>query len=178
MKIYVGLDVGIEETSLFIVDSEGVTVREVKVSTEPEAIRCALDGYADRGKRIVTALGTKRRGCGTPRAASRSASRSRAIRRVCGTRRSAPTASASSPRWGPNGAAVENFPRRHRGNCGSCQGCFAPLSDRRANNALPKSISCLMRQKMPSGCFPRMDEEMRFCAFGSERYAPDQAQAR
>jgi transposase len=45
---YVGLDVGLEETSLCIVDSEGKTVREVKVSTEPAAIRSALEGYADR----------------------------------------------------------------------------------------------------------------------------------
>src|SRR5712691_3073925 len=30
---YVGLDVGLEETSLCIVDSEGKTVREVKVAT-------------------------------------------------------------------------------------------------------------------------------------------------
>ena len=44
MKLYVGLDAGLEETSLCIVDAEGVTVREVKVSTEPEAIRCALGG--------------------------------------------------------------------------------------------------------------------------------------
>ena len=44
MKVYVGLDVGLEETSLCIVDSEGVTVREAKVSTEPQAIRCALEG--------------------------------------------------------------------------------------------------------------------------------------
>ena len=41
MKLYVGLDVGLEETSLCIVDGEGLTVREVKVSTEPEAIRSA-----------------------------------------------------------------------------------------------------------------------------------------
>jgi transposase len=41
------LDVGLEETSLCIVDSEGKTVREVKV-----AIRCALEGYADRLSRI------------------------------------------------------------------------------------------------------------------------------
>jgi predicted NBD/HSP70 family sugar kinase len=34
MEHYVGLDVGLEETSLCIVDSEGKTVREVKVSTE------------------------------------------------------------------------------------------------------------------------------------------------
>jgi transposase len=49
---YVGLDVGLEETSLCIVDSEGKTVRETKVSTEPEAIRSALEGYADRLSRI------------------------------------------------------------------------------------------------------------------------------
>jgi predicted NBD/HSP70 family sugar kinase len=39
MKLYVGLDVGLEETSLCVVDSEGQTVRELKVSTEPEASR-------------------------------------------------------------------------------------------------------------------------------------------
>jgi transposase len=52
MKLYVGLDVGLEETILCIVDSEGVTVREVKVSTGPEAIRCALEGSADRLDRM------------------------------------------------------------------------------------------------------------------------------
>ena len=30
MKLYVGLDVGLEETSLCIVDREGLTVREVR----------------------------------------------------------------------------------------------------------------------------------------------------
>jgi hypothetical protein len=49
---YVGLDVGLGETSLCIVDSEGKTVLEVKVSTEPAAIRSALEGYADRLSRI------------------------------------------------------------------------------------------------------------------------------
>ena len=39
MKHYVGLDVGLEGTSLCIVDSEGITVREVKVSTEPDPLR-------------------------------------------------------------------------------------------------------------------------------------------
>jgi transposase len=52
MKHYVGLDVGIEETSLCIVDSEGVTVRETKISTEPAAIRSALEGFADRLERM------------------------------------------------------------------------------------------------------------------------------
>lgn len=52
MKLYVGLDVGLEETSLCVVDSEGQTVREVKVGTEPEAIRAALEGCADRLDRV------------------------------------------------------------------------------------------------------------------------------
>ena len=52
MEHYVGLDVCLEETNLCIVDSEGKTVREVKVSTEPAAIRSALEGYADRLSRI------------------------------------------------------------------------------------------------------------------------------
>ena len=52
MKLCVGLDVGLEETSLCIVDGEGLTVREVKVSTEPDAIRSALESYADRLDRV------------------------------------------------------------------------------------------------------------------------------
>nr|WP_309493994.1 transposase [Bradyrhizobium arachidis] len=52
MKLYVGLDVALEETSLCIVDGEGLTVREVKVMTEPAAIRSAVEGYADRLKRV------------------------------------------------------------------------------------------------------------------------------
>lgn len=52
MKLYVGLDVGLEETSVCIVDSEGLTVREIKVSTEPEAIRSAVENYADRLDRV------------------------------------------------------------------------------------------------------------------------------
>ena len=60
MEYYVGLDVGLEETSLCVIDSESKTVREVKVSTEPAAIRSALEGYADRLSRIgveVSSLG-------------------------------------------------------------------------------------------------------------------------
>lgn len=48
MKYFVGLDVGLEETNVCIVDSEGIAVREVKVSTEPAAIRSDLEGCADR----------------------------------------------------------------------------------------------------------------------------------
>ncbi len=35
-----------------VVDGEGQTVREQKVCTEPEAIRCALEGFADRLDRV------------------------------------------------------------------------------------------------------------------------------
>ena len=56
MKLYVGLVVGLEETSLCIVDSEGVTVREVKVSTEPEAIRALL-----RAPRIASIASVSKR---------------------------------------------------------------------------------------------------------------------
>jgi transposase len=50
MKHYVGLDVGLEV--LCVVDSEGQTVREVKINTELAAIRSALEGYADRLDRV------------------------------------------------------------------------------------------------------------------------------
>jgi predicted NBD/HSP70 family sugar kinase len=49
MEYYVGLDVGLEETSVCIVDSEGKTVREVKVSTEPAAKRAAVFLRRSRG---------------------------------------------------------------------------------------------------------------------------------
>ncbi|WP_247820014.1 IS110 family transposase [Bradyrhizobium sp. 187] len=52
LKLYVGSDVGLEETSLCIVDGEGLTVHELKVSTEPAAIRSAVEGYADRLERV------------------------------------------------------------------------------------------------------------------------------
>src|SRR5437016_6834170 len=52
MKYFVGLDVGLEETNVCVIDSEGLTVREVKVSTEPAAIRSAVEGYADRLDRV------------------------------------------------------------------------------------------------------------------------------
>jgi transposase len=52
MELYVGLDVGLQETSLCVVDRDGKNVREVKVPTEPEAIRSALAGFADGLQRI------------------------------------------------------------------------------------------------------------------------------
>ncbi|MBI2713297.1 MAG: IS110 family transposase [Rhizobiales bacterium] len=52
MDLYVGLDVGLEETSICVVDQDGRNIREAKVSTEPSAIRSALEGFADRFSRI------------------------------------------------------------------------------------------------------------------------------
>jgi transposase len=42
----------LEETSVCIFDGEDKTVRDVKVSTEPTAIRSALEGFADRLSRV------------------------------------------------------------------------------------------------------------------------------
>jgi len=52
MELYVGLDVGLEETSVCVIDRDGQNVREAKVATEPEAIRSAIEGFADRLSRI------------------------------------------------------------------------------------------------------------------------------
>lgn len=52
MELYVGLDVGLQETSLCVVDRDGKNVREAKVPTDPEAIRSALAGFADGLQRI------------------------------------------------------------------------------------------------------------------------------
>jgi len=38
MKLYVGLDVSMKETSICVVDKVGKVFREVKVATEPTAI--------------------------------------------------------------------------------------------------------------------------------------------
>ena len=47
MEYYVGLNVGLEETGVCIIN-ESKAVREVKVNTEPAVIRSALEGFADR----------------------------------------------------------------------------------------------------------------------------------
>jgi transposase len=52
MELFAGLDVSLDETSICIIDSQGKVTREAKVPSEPEAIRSALQGYADRLGRI------------------------------------------------------------------------------------------------------------------------------
>lgn len=43
MDLYVGLDIGLEETSVCVVDREGKTLREVKVATDPPAVWAVLE---------------------------------------------------------------------------------------------------------------------------------------
>jgi transposase len=52
MEYFAGLDVSMKETSICVVDGAGSIVAETAVATEPEAIRCALAGYADRLARV------------------------------------------------------------------------------------------------------------------------------
>ena len=52
MEYFAGLDVGVKTTAICIVDATGSVMLETVVATEPEAIRCALAGYADRLLRI------------------------------------------------------------------------------------------------------------------------------
>ena len=47
-----GLDVSVEETSVCIVDDAGKIIREVKVASEPEALRRVLANPAYHFKRI------------------------------------------------------------------------------------------------------------------------------
>lgn len=52
MEYFAGLDVSMKETAICIIDAGGTIVAELAVATEPEAIRSALQGYADRLTRI------------------------------------------------------------------------------------------------------------------------------
>lgn len=52
MDLYVGLDVGLEETAICVIDRDGKSLKETKVATDPAAIRSALDGFADRLGRV------------------------------------------------------------------------------------------------------------------------------
>lgn len=52
MELFVGMDVGLNESSICIIDKDGKTVRETKVETEPETIRSALVDFAGGLSRI------------------------------------------------------------------------------------------------------------------------------
>lgn len=52
MEMFAGLDVSLDETSVCIVDSDGKICRQVKVPSEPAAVRSVLRDDADRLARI------------------------------------------------------------------------------------------------------------------------------
>ena len=52
MEYFAGLDVGVKTTAICVVEATGSVVLEKSVATEPEAIRSALQGYADRLVRV------------------------------------------------------------------------------------------------------------------------------
>ncbi|HLN26087.1 MAG TPA: IS110 family transposase, partial [Patescibacteria group bacterium] len=52
MEYFAGLDLGVKSTAICVVDGSGTVVFETSVATEPEAIRSALEGYADRLRRV------------------------------------------------------------------------------------------------------------------------------
>ena len=52
MEHFAGLDVSVKETSVCIVDETGKIVREVKVTSEPEALLAVLTSRAYQLKRI------------------------------------------------------------------------------------------------------------------------------
>ncbi len=52
MDHFAGLDVSVKDTSVCIVDEVGKIVREVKVASEPDALRAVLRNATYRFKRI------------------------------------------------------------------------------------------------------------------------------
>lgn len=50
--VFAGLDIGLEETHVCVVDGDGARLSEARVATEPEAITAALSAHAARLKRV------------------------------------------------------------------------------------------------------------------------------
>jgi hypothetical protein len=57
MEHFAGLDVSVNETSVYIVDSTGKIVREVKAASEPDALLAVLKSGVYRFKRIGLEVG-------------------------------------------------------------------------------------------------------------------------
>ena len=52
MTVFVGLDISLEETHICVVDSDGKTLKDQKVMTEPDAIAPVLKTFGDSIKRV------------------------------------------------------------------------------------------------------------------------------
>jgi transposase len=57
-KLYVGLDVAVETTTICVVDQNGAIVREGKVESTPEAIAAFLKAIAGRFVQVGLEAGT------------------------------------------------------------------------------------------------------------------------
>jgi transposase len=57
MEHFAGLDVSVKETSVYILDNAGKIVKEVKVTSEPQALLKALGNPSYRFKRIELEAG-------------------------------------------------------------------------------------------------------------------------
>ena len=55
MEFFSGLDVGMDETAICVVDDKGKVVLEAAVVTDPEAIKGALQPYLGRLRRAQPA---------------------------------------------------------------------------------------------------------------------------
>lgn len=52
MEFFTGLDVGMDETAICVVDDQGKVALEVTVVTDPETIKAALKPYLGRLRRV------------------------------------------------------------------------------------------------------------------------------
>jgi predicted NBD/HSP70 family sugar kinase len=52
MEFFCGLDVGMDETSICVVDDKGNVALQVTVVTDPDAIKAALQPYLGRLRRV------------------------------------------------------------------------------------------------------------------------------
>ena len=52
MEFFSGLDVGMDETAICVVDDKGKVVLQTTVVTDPEAIKLALKPYLGRLRRV------------------------------------------------------------------------------------------------------------------------------
>jgi transposase len=58
MEFFTGLDVGMDETAICVVDDKGEVALQVTVVTDPDAIKAALKPYLGRLRRVGHEAGT------------------------------------------------------------------------------------------------------------------------
>src|SRR4051812_31698286 len=52
MEFFCGLDVGMDQTAICVVDDKGAVLLEVAVMTDPDALKAALSPYLGRLRRV------------------------------------------------------------------------------------------------------------------------------